>query len=321
MDLSVKIEPIELSELDCESVFQTSFWAEAKKGDWMAKGFKYVIGERRGSVLILFRSLFSFFRIAYAPFGLYPEISGEEYAAFAKEVKKFLPPGCFILRFDFPWNSESIKARRVRSCKESIQPEGTVRLNLSENIELKSRAKRNLKKEERIIVTLWDGSDEEFDEWFNTYRMTGMRDNFTTRPKDYVKKMLLLEDSSVRPLLYLAKLDDEIIGGILNLRGQHEEVYLYGSSVKHTDNISCGYSLQYHAIKQAKEAGVLYYDLFGIPSRNGGAHLQSLEVFKTSFGGEKTYRAPTTDYIYNHLIYSLYRTAENIRFYLHRSKV
>lgn len=322
MDQLVKIRSIKLSELDCESVFQSSFWAEAKQGGWRAESFEYTIGERRGHVLILLRSLFSFFSIAYAPFALYPEITGEEFAAFSKEMRKHLPSNCFILRFDFPWNSKVIKGKKIRTCKDSIQPEGTVRIDLSKPLELRDRAKRNLRKEERVQVALWDGSEDEFDAWFDTYRMTGMRDNFTIRPKDYVRRMLSIESAKVKPLLYLAKLDgEEVIGGIFNLRGDNEEVYLYGSSVKHTDGVSCGYSLQYHAINKAKEAGVPYYDLFGIPSKEGGDHLRSLEVFKTSFGGEKEFRAPTTDYVYRPLVYLIYKMAERIRFYLHRSKV
>lgn len=318
---SVKLKRIALSDLKSESVFQSAFWAEVKKGSWQSHAFFYEIGTHSGTVLILTRRIFLSYSLAYSPFGLYPEITSEEFSAFAAAVRAELPSHVFTLRLDLPWGSAPLEGRNIMTCRESVQPEGTVRVTLSSDFSLKQRARRNLKKEEGVSVHEWNGSSEEFSSWFTTYKVTGLRDHFTTRPESYVRAVLDIKDPEVKPILYIATYDDLIIGGILTLRGRYEEIYLYGSSVKATGSVSCGYSLQNYAMCKAREAGVKVYDLFGIPSREGGSHLEKLEVFKTSFGGEKVYRAPSTDYIYNPVIAFFYRCAENYRYRQRRSKI
>lgn len=321
MDQSVKLEKIALSDLTAESVFQSAFWAEVKKDNWESYAFRYEIGTHTGTVLILTRRIFLSFQLAYSPFGLYPEITSEEFSAFAEAVRTELPSTVFTLRFDLPWNSQPLSGPHIRTCRESVQPEGTVRVSLESDFVLRQRARRNLKKEEGVVVREWNGSDEEFASWVTTYKVTGLRDHFTTRPEAYVRAVLDIKDPKVRPILYIATYDDVVIGGILTLRGTEEELYLYGSSVKATASVSCGYSLQYYAMCQAKAAKVKVYDLFGIPSKAGGSHLEKLEVFKTAFGGEKVYRAPSTDYSYRSIVSFLYRAAEDVRYYLRRSRI
>ena len=321
MDQLVKIEKIDLSALSAESVFQSDFWAEVKSKAWQSFAFAYQIGTHKGTLLVLVRRLFLSFSIAYSPFGLYSEITGEEFSLIAKEIRRYLPKGTFLFRLDPPWNSTSFKkGGHISLSKNSVQPEGTVIIKLPAEFNLKERAKRNLKKEEGVFVRPWDKSKDEFASWYSTYSLTAIRDHFTPRSASYIYSLLTIKDKNVKPILYVAYFKEDLIGGIINLRGKEEEVYLFGSSLKHSANISCGYSLQYYAINKAIEANIKVYDLFGIPSKRGEEHLKSLELFKTSFGGERVYRAESSDYIYNYPLSLSYKAIENFRYYLHRTK-
>ena len=70
--------------------------------------------------------------------------------------------------------------------------------------------------------------------------------------------------------------------------------------------------------KKAKEDGVKVYDLFGIEGRGEeNSHIASLTTFKTAFGGERTYRMPTLDYVYNPAGH-VFRLVDSIRYKLAR---
>lgn len=317
MDQSVK--PLALDALECRSIFQSRFWAEVKKqNSWNPLAFHFSMDGYCCDVLVLARK-FSFFSIAYIPMGFTHGVSEKHLTAFASGVRKYLPSSCIILRFDLDWScTDSIETKKLRKCRFSVQPLGTVRIDLSQDLSFKDRVKRNLKKEEGIVVRLWDGDEDVFSKWYDTYVHTALRDNFSTRSYDYIRSIFSLKGLDVEPRLYIAYSDGEISGGIVNLRGKNEEVYLFGSSIKHTGNISCGYVLQAEAIMRAKEDGVKVYDLFGIEGRGEeNSHIASLTTFKTAFGGERTYRMPTLDYVYNPAGH-VFRIVDSIRYKLAR---
>ena len=68
MDQLVNIEPINISELNSESVFQSSFWAYVKSPNWVSYAFRYQTNRSGGTFLILVRKLFLSYSIAYSPF-------------------------------------------------------------------------------------------------------------------------------------------------------------------------------------------------------------------------------------------------------------
>ena len=80
MDQLVNIEPINISELNSESVFQSSFWAYVKSPNWVSYAFRYQTNRTGGTFLILVRKLFLSFSIAYSPF------------CFKNIVNRLLPP-------------------------------------------------------------------------------------------------------------------------------------------------------------------------------------------------------------------------------------
>lgn len=316
--LSVDVERIEDGEVISTSVFQSDFWAKVKSSQWASFSFAYSFSSgKRGSFLCLVRRFFHLFSLAYVPFG--PGIlDRDELILLSENVRRYLPKSVFLIRYDLPWGVERIDCSgRLRRAFESVQPEGTVRIDLSISPEYRSRAVRNLRREEDVTVSLWKGDEESLQLWYETYLETGRRDGFSTRSLGYIRSLLSLKGCSVEPRLYIAYYGKKVCGGILNLRNGSEEVYLFGSSIRH-GNISCGYRLQDYAINDARSAGVGEYDLFGIPGREGGEHLSSLKLFKTSFGGECVYRERSIDYLYNAPLSYLYRLLEGARYLLCR---
>ncbi|MGN0907486.1 MAG: lipid II:glycine glycyltransferase FemX [Bullifex sp.] len=310
MGLSADVREIPLSDLHSESVFQSSFWAEVKKCSWSAHAFHYRTGSSEGDILVLVRRILPFFYLAYSPFA--PVLNTrDEFETVAGKIVKLLPVSVFLLRADFTYGSQQFPvSSKTRISRFSIQPEASVVISLEKELRYRTRAKRNLKKEEGVSVRRWEGDEKAFDAWYDSYKSTSVRDGFTARSRDYILNLLRIKNDEVTPILYLAEKDGVNVGGILNLRSGTEEVYLFGATVFHKEGVSSGYTLQDHAIREAKRAGVRRYDLFGI----GEGHLKKLTLFKTSFGGDIVMRAPSTDYINKRFVSALYRLAENIRF-------
>jgi lipid II:glycine glycyltransferase (peptidoglycan interpeptide bridge formation enzyme) len=74
------------------------------------------------------------------------------------------------------------------------------------------------------------------------------------------------------------------------------------------------YALQWKAMQDGKEAGCLYYDLFGIPPDDDPNHpMAGLYRFKTGFGGRIVHRLGSWDYPYKKTLYSFFNLAESLR--------
>ena len=342
--LHSSVERVGLDHLDPSwNPFQSQFWAKAKRmATWRAFAFRFRCAEteeqvREAVVLVLVRRMFFGTRLAYIPFAPDPahfNIESSELAReFAQLVRPLLPKGTAFLRFDLPWgepdveDARSISGRSLRLCRESVQPEGTARIDLTDGYEAvrlryRERARRNIRKAEAksISITLWEGDDATFDRWYAVYLETAKRDGFTSRSAAYIKNLLSIHDSDVTPYLYLALSGATILGGAIILESSHVALYLYGASLR-VDGSSPSYLLQDHAIREAcaRKRGI--YDFYGISGpRHRGAHLEGLRLFKRAFGGHVCFRPPSFDYVYKPLVRFMYTRFENIRFSLHRKR-
>lgn len=312
MGLSVKRIPIDA--LDAANPFQSRFWAQIKKASgWMPRAFCLNDGSGDVTVLVLVKRFSRFFSLAYIPMGLKGVSDENTLVCFAEAVKHYLPSDCMLLRADLDWGCDTAFTR-FRKCRFSVQPEATVRLDLTKALSFTKRAARNLRKEIGVIVVPWKGDEESFHAWYECYVRTALRDGFTARGESYIRSFFSIDDPSVQPHLYLAYMDGTVCGGIMTLRTRMEEVYLFGASERLEGGVSCGYSLQTKAVMEAKNAGVAVYDLFGVSRPDGSdRHLDSLSVFKTAFGGKIEERTPSIDYIYRPVTGRLFRIADSLR--------
>jgi lipid II:glycine glycyltransferase (peptidoglycan interpeptide bridge formation enzyme) len=74
------------------------------------------------------------------------------------------------------------------------------------------------------------------------------------------------------------------------------------------------YLLQWQAMRDAKAAGCMRYDLFGIPPDDNPDHpMAGLYRFKTGFGGKTIHRPGSWDYVYRPVARLLFTAAEGLR--------
>lgn len=347
---SIRLENIALDQIEGHtSPFQTPFWAAIKQySGWESLAFRLTIDEVEQDVtlLVLIRRI-GVVSLAYVPFGPAIDTLTCDVSSYLRQLshalKAFLPWHTIYIRYDLPWNQDEkeeyqeLTGSNIRSCKESIQPEGTVQIPLEAGYEAvkagyRERARRNIRKNQALGVTVksYSGDKAEFDAWYEVYRESARRDGFAARPADYIQQFVdwkqyqypqgtkrrypeLPSSNQVEGSLYLAYLGERLIGGAIIISTADVALYLFGSSLR-IDGVSGSYLIQDYAIQKAIEKGCKIYDLHGISGpEERMAHLDSLRLFKRSFGGKTYYRYPSTDYLYHPFLWFFYSKIELMR--------
>jgi lipid II:glycine glycyltransferase (peptidoglycan interpeptide bridge formation enzyme) len=161
------------------------------------------------------------------------------------------------------------------------------------------------------------------DAFLGLLRETARRDRIAVHGGDYYAGLFALGreygEGSPELRLYAAFHEGEALGAVVTLFRGGEGVYLYGASSGRKRNLMAPYLLQWTAMREAKAAGCLYYDLFGIPPRDDPAHpMAGLYRFKTGFigggrGGRIIHRPGSWDFVRRPLGAGLFGAAEFLR--------
>lgn len=307
------MSPIRTEELSSVRCFQSPYWASLKgKHGWKADAFRLP----HSTLLVLTRTFFHFFTLAYVPFGPLEPVALSE---LSRTFLKYLPKGTFAIRYDLPYGC-SCDTKGAIVQRESVQPDASVLIDLTGGYaQVRSayheRARRQLKKSAgKVTVEEWDGSDDRFELFYRLYEKTGVRDGFSTRSRSYIRDVLAPSGGETKSKLFLAFRGRTLVGGTILLYSKSEGIYLFGASERMSD-CTASHALQDAMIRFCCEEEIPLYDLFGVSGKDGrGVHLKSLDLFKTSFGGETVYRQPTMDYPLKPLLYRLFTFAEWVRY-------
>lgn len=283
-----------------------------------------------------------------------PAMQTEFLSGLSRSLSSFLPKATLCVRFDPPWGTVTVNhvatdeseesaekvaenfpdplPRPIRQAPAHIQPPDTVILDLSESedrllAEMKSKWRYNIRLGEKKGVTIRcltgeAGATEGIDAFYRLYLETAKRDGIAIHSQEYYRDLVRrAEKCAMTPLdrpvsvrVYLAEHEGTPLASIITIFSGEEAVYLYGASSNEKRNLMPAYSLQWRAIRDAREAGCRRYDFYGIPPRDDPSHpMYGLYRFKTGFGGSIIHRIGSLDMPLNAPLYGLYRMAERAR--------
>lgn len=225
---------------------------------------------------------------------------------------------------------------KIRKNKVDIQPPDSTQINLlpAEDeilsaMKPKWRYNINLSARKGVEILAVTGENPEFskylDIFYDLYKITAERDGIAIHSKKYYVDLLKKSAEEIaggknvpKITLYLAKHEDDFLGAIITLFSETESVYLYGCSSNKKRNLMPNFLLQWTAIKDAKNYGSKYYDMYGMPPTDDPKHpMHGLYQFKTGFGGKNIHRPGTFD-IPASFFYRPYSIAENLRAFWHK---
>lgn len=308
---------------------QTPLWAAFKKKyGW--KPYSFMVDGVFVSVLV--RSIPHLGSIAYVPMGpgFAPESSAEQshiLDTMGKALKPLLPHDTLVLRVDPPWNNVTQALPGIRKAVMDIQPPDTVLLDLSQTedellADMKPKWRYNIRLPEKkgVAVSAYRGGDAldvAFPLFWDLYTETAQRDGITIHSKQYYRDLLktALEYPQYGTItLYIARHEQDAIAAIVVVQYKTEAIYLYGASSGNKRNLMPAYALQWQAMCDAKRAGCLTYDLYGIPPSDDPSHpMHGLYRFKTGFGGEIIHRVGSLDIPLHRFRYGLFSLLEQVR--------
>jgi len=324
-----------------EELLQTGFWGSFKQSHgWQAHAFIVTVTGQRAAVfglLVLTRTLFRSFTIAYVPFGptFDPALGrGELLSSLAQALRAQLPAATLLLRFDLPWEKAgeepcwNADGPKVRKSPSDIQPPNTVVVDISGPLDgvlaaMKPKTRYNIRLAEKKGVEVQEESEECFDPWYSMYQETSHRDRIAIHSSSYYRGLFSEGRSyaGLRPIVSLltARHEGDLLAGNICIFWMKRGVYLTGASANAKRNLMPTYALQWKALQKAKEAGCVEYDLYGIPPNpDPDQPMYGLYQFKTGFSDRIVERWGTWDVPYRPLAYAAYRAAEAARLFYFR---
>lgn len=186
---------------------------------------------------------------------------------------------------------------------ETIQARFNYRLYLEDRTEddlfmgLTQKTRYNVRVARKHNVEVRVADSDGLDDFMRLMQITGERDDFSIRSKEYFTGML--ESLGEHCRLYMAYYQDQPVSGAITTNYAGKTCYIYGASDNAHRNVMPNYLLQWEMILWALETGCTVYDFQGVSGSTDPKHpLYGLYRFKKGFNGTLDELAGEFDYIY-----------------------
>ena len=174
---------------------------------------------------------------------------------------------------------------------------------------MKSKWRYNIRLADRKAVVVETGGVDDLAAFFQLYAETAQRDRFLIRPEAYyldVWRQYLTANPKSGDLL-LAKHDGQLIAGLILLYYGRTAWYMYGASSDQDRHLMPNHLLQWEAIKTARTAGCVRYDMWGAPDQfDESDSMWGVYRFKLGFGSVTRQGIGAYDFPIRPRLYQLY---------------
>jgi len=215
-------------------------------------------------------------------------------------------------------NQAAAKSRSLVASPMHLHAEHTVMLDLTKSEdELMTDMRRQTRYEVRRSAKLGikvtrDNSKQAFDDFYELQQETAKRQGFIPPSSAFLHAQRKAFGDKAQ--IYTASLDGEVLARGLVMLCAPEAVYNEAASTEAGRKLPGAYALQWQVIQDAKKAGMVRYNLFGIAPPNSPHHRYAgVTTFKTGFGGEQIAYLPAQDLIVRPLRYKFVQILERIR--------
>lgn len=205
-----------------------------------------------------------------------------------------------------------LQQRGWRASKEQIQFKNTVVLDLSPSEEallanMKQKTRYNIRLAERKGISIRISSLEDLPMLYRMYAETSVRDGFVIRDAAYYLSTWQAFMQSGQAEALIAEAEGQPVAAVIIFRFNRQAWYLYGMSRDVHREKMPNYLLQWEAIRRAKAAGCVAYDLWGAPDEFSETDpLWGVYRFKEGLGGKVICTMGAWDFPTSPLLYRLY---------------
>ena len=211
-----------------------------------------------------------------------------------------------------PENKIGFKEFGFKESSKQIQPHKTIILDLNKSEEellgqMHQKTRYNIRLAQKKGVSV-EQNQSDIGSFLELLSKTTQRDKFYSNPQGHYLKMVDVLGKANMLKIFLAKCDNKIIAGSINLFWNKTAIYSHGASDHNYRNLMAPYLLQWEAIKQAKANGFQYYDFFGIDEKKW----PGVTRFKKGFNGEEISYRGAFDLIFQPIWYKSYNLIRKI---------
>lgn len=208
-----------------------------------------------------------------------------------------------------------LQQRGWHSSREQVQFRNTLRLDLTPSetdllAAMSQNTRRKVRTGEKKGVTIRTGTLDDLPTLYDLYAITGSRDAFLIRPRDYYlyEWRYLMQAGLAHALI--AEVEQRPIAHVILFRFGQTCWYFYGASANEERERMPNYALQWAAIQWAKAQGCTTYDFWGAPTTFSEADsLWGVYEFKRGFRGTVTRTLGAWDYTPSGLLYRSFMEA------------
>ena len=208
--------------------------------------------------------------------------------------------------------TQELSARGWLFSDEQIQFRNTVLVDLEEPEEalltqMKQKTRYNVRLAAKKGVVVRVGIEEDLPALYQIYAETSIRDGFVIRDEGYYLQLweIFFQAGLLTPLI--ADYNGEIIAAVMLFHYAGKAWYIHGMSRDQHREKMPNYLLQWEAMRHAKAAGCLVYDLWGAPDEfNENDSMWGVFRFKEGLGGRVSRTLGAWDFPTKPIIFKMY---------------
>jgi len=205
-----------------------------------------------------------------------------------------------------------LKLSGFKLSKKQIQPNKTIVLDLNRSEEdllnqMHQKTRYNIRLAEKKGVSV-EQNQSNINSFLGLLSKTTQRDKFYSHPKGHYLKMVDVLGKANMLKIFLAKCDNRVIAGSINIFWNKIAIYSHGASDHSYRNSMAPHLLQWEAIKQAKANDFQYYDFGGINEKKW----PGITRFKKGFNGKEIRYSGAFDLIFHPIWYNAYNLIRKI---------
>jgi lipid II:glycine glycyltransferase (peptidoglycan interpeptide bridge formation enzyme) len=197
----------------------------------------------------------------------------------------------------------------------NIQPKKTLVLNLKKTEaellkEMHQKTRYNINLAIKKGVSIIEGGEADFSEFWRLMELTGLRDGFRIHDKKHYQNLIsegAKNEGFIK--LFFAEYNSRKIATALICCFGGKVTYLHGASDNEFRNIIAPYLLQWEMIKRAQVTGATLYDFYGIDEKKW----PGVTRFKLGFGGEERNYPGVFDIVFKSMVYKIYNLAKKVK--------
>jgi peptidoglycan pentaglycine glycine transferase (the first glycine) len=316
------------------ALLQSWEWGEFKeKLGW--KAFRIAVEEQgqivAGAQMLIKAVPLSLVSVAYVPRGPVGDWLDEETASqlFPELHRVARYHRAIFLKIEPPLLSDPVidqvlQQHNFRTSPYVNQPRATILVDLTPDLDdilkqMRKKTRQYIRRAAREGVTVRVGGREDLPAFCDLMQMTGRRDQFPPRLRDYYEHGWQTFADNGQTVLLMAFYQDQLLAvRTAYYFGDHAAEFHAGSSGEYA-NLRSNYLLVWEAIKWAKRQGCRTYDLWGIPEEVGQAVYEGKDPpvskrtdglwgvyhFKRGFSKNMVFYIGAYDYVYFPLLSAL----------------